>query len=124
MLKLCVAEIAIPLQIIFQDCINSGNVQHIHKNNNRQIKSNYRPISLLPICGKSFEKIVFDQFYAFLNVNNLLSKNNLVLDQVIRQYTNFYPLHQLSMKRLKIMTSAIFLDISKAFDKVWHDGII
>ena len=78
MLKLCASEVAIPLQIIFQDCINSGmfpgcwkyaNVQPIHK------KSNYRPISLLPICGKILEKIVFDQVYAFLNKNNLLSKN-------------------------------------------------
>ena len=83
MLKLCASEVAIPLQIIFNDCINSGffpdswkyaNVQPIHKKENRQTKSNYRPISLLPICGKVLEKIVFDQVYAFLNVNNLLSK--------------------------------------------------
>ena len=84
MLNLCAAEIATPLLIIFQDCINSAtfpdcwkyaNVQPINKKNNRQIKSNYRPISLLPICGKMFEKIVFDQVYAFLNINKLLSKN-------------------------------------------------
>ena len=83
MLKLCASEVAIPLQIIFQDCINSGrfpdcwkyaNVQPIHKKANRQIKSNYRPISLLPICSKILEKIIFDQVYAFLNINNL-SKN-------------------------------------------------
>ena len=84
MLKLCASEVAIPLQIIFQDCINSGmfpdcwkyaNVQPIHKKSNRQIKNNYRAISLLPICGKILEKTVFDQVYAFLNKNNLLSKN-------------------------------------------------
>ena len=60
--------------MIFSDCINTGmfpdtlkyaNVQPIHKKENRQIKSNYRPISLLPICGKILEKIVFDQVYAF-----------------------------------------------------------
>ena len=39
------------------------------------MKNNYRPISLLPICGKILEKIVFDQVYAFLSVNNLLSQN-------------------------------------------------
>ena len=94
MFELCAPEVAIPLQIIFQDCINSGrfpdcwkyaNVQPIHKKDNRQIKSNYRPISLLPICGKMLEKIVFDQVYAFLNINNLLSKNR---SQVIRRYIN------------------------------------
>ena len=70
MLKLCAAEVASPLQIIFQDCINIGifpdcwkyaNVQPIHKKNTRQIISNYSPISLLPICSKILEKIVFDQ---------------------------------------------------------------
>ena len=83
MLQLCALEIALPLQIIFQKCINMGmfpdylkyaNVQPIHKKDNRQIKSNYRPISHLPICGKIFEKIVFGQVYSYLNTHNLLSK--------------------------------------------------
>ena len=109
MLKL---EVAFPLQIIFQACINSGkfpdcwkyaNVQPIHKKENRQIKSNYRPISLLPICDKILEKVVFDQVYAFLNVNNLLSKNNLVFAQVTPRYTNSFLSPQLSMTPLKIM---------------------
>ena len=39
------------------------------------IVSNYRPISLLPICGKILEKIVFAQVHVFLNANNLLTKN-------------------------------------------------
>ena len=51
-----------------------ANVQPIHKKDNRQIKSNYSPISLLPICGKIFEEIVFDQVYSDLNTHNLLSK--------------------------------------------------
>ena len=67
--KLRNAEVVIPLQIIIQDCINSGKfpdcwkyakIQTIHKNN-RQIKSNYRPISLLPTCGKILEKLVLEQ---------------------------------------------------------------
>ena len=50
MLKICAAEIAIPLQIIFLYCINSGifpdcwkfaNVQPIYKKINRQMKNNY-----------------------------------------------------------------------------------
>ena len=82
MLKLCPKEIAVPLRIIFQKCIDTGkfpdswklaNVQPIHKKNDRQIKSNYRPISLLPLCGKILEKIIFDQVYAFLDENRLIS---------------------------------------------------
>ena len=82
MLKLCPAEVSIPLSMIFQRCINTGkfpdswklaNVQPIHKKNDRQIKTNYRPISLLPLCGKILEKIIFDQVYAFLDQNRLIS---------------------------------------------------
>ena len=70
MLQLCATEVAHPLRIIFNKCITTGmfpdswkyaNVQPIHKNDNRQTVNNYRPISLLPICGKSLEKIVFDK---------------------------------------------------------------
>ena len=135
MLKLCAAEIAVPLFIIFEKCMATGefsnswkyaNVQPIHKKENRQIISNYRPISLLPVCGKILEKIVFDQVYTFLNVNNLLSKKQSGFrpgDSTIYQllsitssiYENFENYEE---------TRAVFLDISKAFDKVWHDGII
>ena len=79
---------------------------------------------MLPICGKIFEKIVFDQVYAFLNVNDLLSKKQSGFRPGVRRYTNLYPLHHLFMTPLKIMTRLVllFLDISKAFDKVWHEG--
>ena len=96
------------------------------KKENHKIKSNYRPILLLPICGKILEKIVFDQLYAFLNANNLLSKNQ----------SGFRPGYSTICQLLSITSSiyeafenyeetrAVFLDISKAFDKVWHEGLI
>ena len=135
MIKSCASEVAIPLQIIFNDCINSGffpdswkyaNVQPIHKKENRQTKSNYRPISLLPICGKILEKIVFDQVYAFLNENNLLSKKQSGFrpgDSTIYQLLSITSTIYESFEKYD-ETRAIFLDISKAFDKVWHEGII
>ena len=65
--SLCPTEVALPLSLVFQKCVITGkfpdsckcaNVQPIHKKNNRQLRSNYRPISLLPICGKILEKII------------------------------------------------------------------
>ena len=35
--------------------------------------NNYRPISVIPIVSKIFEKIIYDQLYAYLNNNNLLN---------------------------------------------------
>jgi hypothetical protein len=106
------------------------NAQPIHKNDNRQLKSKYRPIWLLPICGKILEKIVFDQVYAFLNVNDLLiicsQKNNLVLSQVNRRYINYFLSLQLFTKVLKNMMKHVLypLDIYKAFDKVWYEKVM
>ena len=84
MLQSCAFEVCTPLQLIFQKCIFYGvfpdywkyaNVQLIHKKGDRQLKTNYRPISLLPVCVKILEEIVFDHVYSFLNINNLMSKD-------------------------------------------------
>ena len=135
MLKLCPDEIAVPLSIIFQRCVSNGmfpdswklaNVQPIHKKNDRQIKSNYRPISLLPLCGKILEKIIFDQVYSFLDKNRLISSmqsgfrpGDSCIFQLISITSEIYRNFEKHDE-----TRAVFLDISKAFDKVWHDGLI
>ena len=84
MLKLCHEEVLLPLKLIFQKCLSDGkfpsswklaNVQPVHKKDSRQDKKNYRPISLLPICSKIFEKILFSAMYGFLTENQLLSRH-------------------------------------------------
>ena len=89
-------------------------------------KKNYRPISLLPICGKILEKIVFDQVYSFLNANNLLTKKQSGFrpgDSTIYQLLSITSTIYESFENFD-ETRAVFLDISKAFDKVWHEGLI
>ena len=100
--------------------------QPIHKKGNRQIKSNYRPISLLPICGKILEKIVFDQLYSYLNTHNLLSKNQ---SDFRSGDSTIYQLISITSNIFKYFEEydearAVFLDISKAFDKVWDEGVL
>ena len=46
----------------------------ISKTEDRQKWENYRPISILPIISKIFERSVFNQLYKYLNENSLLSK--------------------------------------------------
>ena len=135
MLQLCASEIAVPLQIIFQNCIQTGmfpdlwkyaNIQPVHKKANRQINSNYRPISLLPICGKILEKIVFDRVYSYLEYNGLLSKNQSGFrpgDSTIYQLISITSKIYESFEEYD-ETRAVFLDISKAFDEVWHEGLL
>ena len=45
----------------------------VHKTNDKHSLNNYRPVSLLPICGKIFERIIFNDVFAFLENNNLLT---------------------------------------------------
>ena len=41
----------------------------------KQLVDNYRPVSLLPIFSKIFEKMLFDSIYEFLDKNCLLNSN-------------------------------------------------
>ena len=96
------------------------------KKGNRQLKNNYRPISLLPICGKILEKIIFDKVYSFLNSNKLISKRQSGFrprDSTIYQLISITSSIYKSFENYD-ETRAVFLDISKAFDKVWHGGVI
>ena len=67
MLKICGNSIYKPLQLIFQSCTENGkfpsekkkaNVVPVNKKGNKQTLENYRPVSLLPICGKIFERLI------------------------------------------------------------------
>ena len=84
MLLLCDDSIDMPLKIIFGNIILTSlypdmwklaNVTPIFKNSDKQCTKNYRTISLLPICGKLFEKIIFNNLYPYLNSNNIITKN-------------------------------------------------
>ena len=135
MLKIVIEEVSIPLKMIFDRCIAEGtfpsswkkaNVQPVHKKNSRQDKTNYRPISLLPICSKIFEKIIFNAIYSFLQSNGLLSKNqsgfrpgDSTINQLLAITQDIFNSFENNCE-----TRAVFLDISKAFDKVWHKGLI
>ena len=63
-----------PLIILFQNSIKSShypgiwkkfNIIPVHNKNDKQLIQNYRPIYLLPIFGKIFEKVVFNRIYTF-----------------------------------------------------------
>ena len=53
----------------------TGNVITVHKKNSNQTVNNYRPVSLLPICSKTFEKLIFDSIYDLIDKNNLFNNN-------------------------------------------------
>ena len=119
---------------IFKTCLNrgkfpsewkKGNIVPIHKKDDKQNVKNYRPVSLLPICGKIFERLIYNVMYDFLTENDLLSPNQSGFrsgDSCINQLLSInHEILNAFDKGLEVR--GIFLDISKAFDKVWHDGL-
>ena len=84
MLKLCGKSICKPLNLIFQSCIKhdefptewkKANVVPVYKKSGKQILKNYRPVSLLPICGKIFERLLYNRLYEYFIENELISSN-------------------------------------------------
>ena len=56
----------------FPDDLKNARVTPMFKSGNKDDYSNYRPISILPICSKILEKIVHKQLYMYISNNNLM----------------------------------------------------
>ena len=131
-LKLCSSIIAPVLQVIFTQSLKnqtlptdwlSANIVPIHKKGNRNLASNYRPISLTSTCCKVMEHIVFHFIMEHLNNNNIINKHQ----------HGFRPSHS-CQSQLLILTDDILkamdekkqvdLDFCKAFDKVPHRQLL
>ena len=134
---LLICDIAIVVPLIFDNILTSSvypdswklaNVSPIFKKEDNRLVENYRPISLLPICGKIFEKIVFDNLYSYLNNNKLITSNQSGFrpgDSTTNQLLYLInEIHEAFDNPKSLEVRAVFLDISKAFDKVWHDGLV
>ena len=83
MIKICDQSIVKPLSIIYRNCLNTGifpdiwkksNIVPVHKKNDNQVFSNYRPVSLLPVCRKILERLISNSVFDFL-VNSLRRAN-------------------------------------------------
>ncbi|MCG7877681.1 MAG: reverse transcriptase domain-containing protein [Candidatus Thiodiazotropha endolucinida] len=135
MLKPVAKEISVPLSILFNRSFREGKFSEIWKHSNliplpkkgdNSDPSNFRPVSLLSVLGKLQERIVFKNIHNFLNENNLIYKYQ----------SGFLPSHSTTFQLIDIYhhicqaidnsqyACMVFCDVSKAFDRVWHKGII
>ena len=136
-IQLCADSILPPLKIIFESAINvsifpdlwkKGSIIPVHKKESKHMFKNYRPISLLPIFGKIFEKVIYNNLFKYFQDNKFLSDKKSGFrsgDSCISQLIAIS--HELFKEfdgNPSLDTRRVFLDISKAFDKVWHDGLL
>ena len=58
----------------FPDSLKLGNITPVHKKDEPTDKENYRPVSVLSLLSKIFEKLIYDQLNEYLeqHLNSLL----------------------------------------------------
>ena len=82
----------------------------------------------MPLFGKIFEKILFDRIYKHLTEHDLITSEqsgfrsgDLAINQLLSVTHMIYRAFEEIPSR---ETRAVFLDLSKAFDRVWHNGLL
>ena len=107
----------------FPETMKTTKVIPIHKVGSVLQVSKYRPISLLPIFSKSFERLMYNRLIDFVEKHNILTQTQfgfqkcksreLAIASITSQITNSF--------EKKASSYCIFLDFAKAFDTVNHD---
>ena len=133
MIKICSESVTIPLKIIFEESLQKGifpeiwkkaNVVPIHKKEDKI----YCPISLLPIFGKVFERVIYNSLFSHFLSNKLFTPSQsgfLPGDSSIVQLLSItHEIQTAFDNNPTVDVRGIFLDISKAFDKVWHESLV
>ena len=88
--------------------------------------SSYRPISLLPILSKLFEKLPTNRLLPLIEDLKTLPDHQFGFR---KQHSTIEQIHRITHNisqtlEKKKYCSAVFLDIQQAFDKVWHEGLL
>ena len=128
MSKICDKSICKSLELIFQTCIKRrkfpnewkmANVVPVHKKSDKQILKNYRPVSLLPICGKVFERLIYNSLFEYFIENDLISPSQSgfkTVDSCKNQLISIT--HEIYQSFVDVFgVKSIFLDISRDLAK-------
>ena len=108
----------------FPSCLKMADVTPLHKKGKKDLKENYRPVSILPVFSKVFERSMFAQMPSFFD--NFLSKQQCGFR---KGYSTQQCLLALLEKRKRAVDSgqmfgALLTDLSKAFECLDHELLI
>ncbi|MCG8113231.1 MAG: reverse transcriptase domain-containing protein, partial [Candidatus Thiodiazotropha taylori] len=135
LLKELAQPLSFPLSELFNYSISMGkipsiwkeaNVTPIYKKNDPSDVTNYRPISLLSTIGKVLEKIIHKHVFNFFQDHQIITAMQsgfIPGDSTVNQLVVIYNTFCKALDEGKEVR-AIFCDISKAFDRVWHKGLL
>ena len=135
LLKHCTNELSASLTTVFSSCLSENKwpsvwkeagVVPVHKKSSRHEPSNYRPISLLLLMGKMQEHIVTTAICKHLDGNHFLSDRQFsfrsgrsTADLLLLLSKDW----QNSLEKGRD-TLVVALDNARAFDRVWHAGLV
>ena len=110
---------------IFPTILKTSNVIPIFKKGEKLNLNNYRPISLLPVLSKVFEKVLNNQLTkvidnGFIDDNQYGFRQGHSTEDAILQFANKVQ-KELALKNHVVL---VFVDVSKAFDSCDHEILI
>ena len=111
---------------VFPSCWKFAHIQPVPKKGDHSNPSNYRPIALTSCLSKVFESILNRKILKHLSTHNLLSDRQYGFrkGRSTGDLLAFLTESWSSSFRNFGETFAVALDISKAFDRVWHKSLI
>ena len=111
---------------VYPDVTKNGKIIPTYKKGDAELLENYRPISILPIFGKIFEKVIYKRLYSFLTSQNILYDKQFGFRK--SHSTSHAINHSISHIKNEIDSKkyvlGIFIDLSKAFDTIDHHKLI
>ena len=135
LLKSCSQSLVTPLSLLFNFTLASeqfplqwktASILPFHKKGSHYDVTNHWPIALLPSLSKVFEKLVHKHLYSYLESRGLLNhrnsgfrKNHSTLTSLLKTTHDIYLAHDHNLS-----SHIVFLDISKAFDRVVHTNLL
>ena len=110
------------LQGTFPGKLKLAKVVPVYKSDDATDPNNYRPISLLSIFNRIFEKLVYKRLKSFLEVNDVFYKSQYGFrEKHSTQHAILDIVNKIQSNMDKGMYSCgIFIDLKKAFDTVNH----
>lgn len=111
---------------VFPDSLKLAKVTPIHKSGSKSDPNNFRPISVLPICSKIFEKVIYKRLDTYLTSIEYLCPNQYGFRPKSNTMTATIDLTTDIKRHIdqREIALGIFIDLKKAFDTVSHDILL